>query len=143
MSAVDFLVTTPIPEPGMSLLHSAGKVEVATQLLTAPELEEACASGHYRVVVAQLRDRFDREVLDDARITGISNYAVGYNNIDITAATDRSIMVANTPGVLTDATADIAVLLILAVARRCVEADRFVRDGRFTGWEPNYCSGTT
>src|SRR4029079_900497 len=97
---------------------------------------EACQSGEYKVVVAQLGDRFDGALLEQATITGISNYAVGVNNIDIAAATRNAVMVGNTPGVLTDATADIAMLLILGVARRCVEADQFLRSGKFTGWQP-------
>ncbi len=141
VTATDFLVTTPLPDPGMGLLEAAGTVTLAENGMTQAELADACASGNYRVVVAQLRDQFDASLLDRAKIAGISNFAVGYNNIDITAATANSIVVGNTPGVLTDATADIAVLLMLAVARRCVEADAFVRAGKFHGWEPELLLG--
>ena len=137
----DFLVTTPLPQPGMQLLETAGSVTLADGRITRDELARACSSGDYRVVVAQLRDEFDAELLGQARIAGISNFAVGYNNIDIPAATANSILVGNTPGVLTDATADIAMLLILAVARRGVEADTFVRSGAFRGWEPELLLG--
>ena len=65
----------------------------------------------------------------------ISNYAVGYDNIDIEEATKRKIMVTNTPGVATEATADLAWALLI-VARRVVEGDRFAREGKFRGWEP-------
>ena len=136
-----FLVTTEIPEPGMSLLRAAGTVQVPATQLSADDLASACASGDFDVVVAQIRDRFDKAVLAGAQISGVSNYAVGYNNIDADAATANGIMVANTPGVLTDATADIALLLILGTARRCVEADSFVRNGQFTGWEPSLLLG--
>ncbi|MFI5720711.1 2-hydroxyacid dehydrogenase [Nocardia sp. NPDC051750] len=142
MTGTDFLVTTPLPDPGMRLLEAAGTVTVAGTRMDHDELAAACASGDYRVVVAQLRDEFDAPLLDKARISGISNFAVGYNNIDITAATANSIVVGNTPGVLTDSTADIAVLLMLAVARRCVEADAFVRAGKFQGWEPELLLGS-
>lgn len=141
VTATDFLVTTPLPDPGMRLLEAAGTVRFAEHRLSHAELTDACASGDHRVVVAQLRDEFDAPLLDRAKIAGISNFAVGYNNIDITAATANSIVVGNTPGVLTDATADIALLLILAVARRCVEADTFVRTGQFQGWEPELLLG--
>ncbi|MEV0362518.1 D-glycerate dehydrogenase [Nocardia fusca] len=141
MTAADFLVTTPLPDPGMRLLEAAGSVTVAETRMSRAQLADACASGDYRVVVAQLGDEFDAELLDRAKITGISNFAVGYNNIDIAAATANSIVVGNTPGVMTDATADIALLLILAVARRCVEADTFVRSGEFHGWEPELLLG--
>jgi glyoxylate reductase len=68
--------------------------------------------------------------------------AVGYNNIDVTAATERSILVTNTPGVLTDSTADLTFALILAVARRVVEGDAMMRAGKFPGWGPLYMLGT-
>lgn len=138
----DFLVTTVLPEPAMSMLTEAGSVFVPDGVLDASGLTSACASGEYRVVVAQLRDAFDADLLAQARIRGVSNYAVGYNNIDVAAATEHGVMIGNTPGVLTDSTADLAMLLVLAVARRCVEADTFVRAGRFTGWEPDLLLGS-
>ncbi|MDJ0393911.1 D-glycerate dehydrogenase [Rhodococcus sp. G-MC3] len=134
------LVTTPIPAPGMDILAAAGEVEVLE--LDHDGLIERCASGDYGVVVSQLRDRFDAELLSTANLVGISNYAVGFDNIDIAAATERGITVANTPGVLTDSTADIAMLLILSTARRVVEADHFVRSGAFAGWEPELLLGS-
>ncbi|KQU01790.1 D-glycerate dehydrogenase [Rhodococcus sp. Leaf7] len=140
MSAI--LVTTPLPRPGMTLLTADPDIHVDVRPMSPPELADACASGNYSVVVAQLRDRFDAELLSEARLTGISNYAVGCDNIDVSAATAQGIVVANTPGVLTDATADIALLLILATARRAVEADTYVRAGRFRGWEPELLLGS-
>ncbi|WP_029106125.1 D-glycerate dehydrogenase [Mycobacterium sp. URHD0025] len=137
----DFLVTTALPDPGMAMLHEAGSVELPAARLSPSELGQACQSGEFRVVVAQLGDIFDDVLLKDAAVSGISNYAVGVNNIDIASATRHSILVGNTPGVLTDATADLAMLLILGVARRCVEADQFVRAGKFTGWQPELLLG--
>jgi glyoxylate reductase len=136
-----FLVTYPIPEPGMSSLHAAGRVHVPTTPPTAAELTDACRSGEFDVVVAQLGDRFDAQLLAQSKLTGISNYAVGYDNIDIPAATGNKIVVGNTPGVLTDATADLTMLLILATARRAIEADQFTRSGLFTGWKPDLLLG--
>lgn len=136
-----FLVTTAIPEPGLQLLSDAGQVTVMPEPPDYGTLAKLCASGDYDVVLTQLRDVVDAPLLADARVKGISNYAVGYNNIDIDAATRHGILVANTPGVLTDATADIAMLLILGTARRVVEADRLVRDGKFLGWEPELLLG--
>ncbi|MFF5989254.1 2-hydroxyacid dehydrogenase [Prauserella flavalba] len=135
------LVTTPLPEPGMRLLRDAGEVVVAERAPSAAELREACASGRYDVVVAQLTDVFDEQLLATASIRGVANYAVGHDNVDVPAATRRGVLVANTPGVLTEATADLAMLLILATARRCVEADAFVRAGRFRGWQPELLLG--
>lgn len=142
MSRPRILVTTPIPEPGPLLLAAAADVTVLEASPSYPELVALCASGTYDVVLTQLRDRIDAGLLAQATVRGVSNFAVGYNNIDVAAATERGIMVGNTPGVLTDATADIAMLLILGTARRVVEADRMVREGRFHGWEPELMLGT-
>jgi glyoxylate reductase len=136
-----FLVTTAIPEPGMQLLADAGRVTVLPEPPDYATLAALCASGDFDVVLTQLRDVMDARLLGEARVKGISNYAVGYNNIDVDAATRHGILVCNTPGVLTDATADIAMLLILGTARRVVEADRLVRDGKFLGWEPELLLG--
>lgn len=84
-----------------------------------------------------LTDRIDAEVMDaNPNLKVISNYAVGYNNIDVDAATERNIAVTNTPGVLTDCTADMAWALLMSSARRVVEGDEFVRSGQWSGWEP-------
>jgi glyoxylate reductase len=136
-----FLVTTAIPEPGLQLLSDAGEVTVLPEPPDYRTLSALCASGDYDAVLTQLRDVVDAPLLAEARVKGISNYAVGYNNIDVDAATRHGILVGNTPGVLTDATADIAMLLILGTARRVVEADRLVRDGNFHGWEPELLLG--
>jgi glyoxylate reductase len=136
-----FLVTTAIPDPGLQLLSDAGRVTLLPEPPDYRTLAALCASGEYDVVLTQLRDVVDAPLLADARLKGVSNYAVGYNNIDIDAATRHGILVGNTPGVLTDATADIAMLLILGAARRVVEADRLVRDGKFLGWEPELLLG--
>ncbi|WP_311212466.1 MULTISPECIES: D-glycerate dehydrogenase [unclassified Arthrobacter] len=136
-----FLVTTAIPEPGLRLLSDAGQVTVLPEPPDYDALSALCASGDYDVVLTQLRDVIDEPLLAAARLKGVSNYAVGYNNIDIDAATRHGILVGNTPGVLTDATADIAMLLVLGTARRVVEADRVVREGKFLGWEPEFMLG--
>ena len=141
MNETAFLVTHPIPETGMSTLRTAGPVYVSASPPNAVELAAACRSGDFAVVVAQLIDLFDADLLAQAKVRGISNYAVGYDNIDIAAATRHNIVVGNTPGVLTDATADLTMLLILATARRAIEADQFTRSGQFTGWKPELLLG--
>jgi len=84
-----------------------------------------------------LTETVDDEVLDAAAgVKGVANYAVGFNNIDVDACTRRGIPVSNTPDVLTDTTADLAWALMFSVARRIVEGDRYVRDGKFKGWGP-------
>lgn len=111
-----FLVTTAIPDSGLQLLSDAGTVTVLPEPPDYDTLAALCASGKFDVVLTQLRDVVDSALLAEARVRGVSNYAVGYNNIDVGAATRHGILVGNTPGVLTDATADIAMLLILGTA---------------------------
>ena len=84
-----------------------------------------------------LSDTIDEEVFSAGKnLRVVSNYAVGFNNIDVAEATSRGIAVTNTPGVLTEATADIAFALLMASARRIVEGDELVRSGNWHGWEP-------
>lgn len=135
------LVTVPLPEPGMEMLRAAGEVEVCDTRPSADQLHDLLASGDYAVVVSQLSDDLSADQLAGARIRGISNYAVGVDNVDVAAASRRGIVVGNTPGVLTDATADIAMLLILATRRRGVEGDALVRAGGFVGWSPEFMLG--
>jgi glyoxylate reductase len=93
-------------------------------------------------VITLLRDEVDDEFFAAApRLRIVANCAVGYDNIDLAAATRRQIPVTNTPGVLTDATADFAFALALAAARRLVEGDQLVRSGRWIGWEPGQLLG--
>lgn len=136
-----FLVTVPIPDPGPSILAQAGKVTVLDRTPDYKTLKNLLASGDYDVVVSQLVDQLDQPMLSSARIKGIANFAVGYNNIDVHEAARQRIQVANTPGVLTDATADVAMALILSTARRVVEGDQLVRQGQFHGWEPSLLLG--
>ncbi|OYD16375.1 D-glycerate dehydrogenase [candidate division WOR-3 bacterium JGI_Cruoil_03_44_89] len=90
-----------------------------------------------------LTDPVTRRVIEAGkRLKIIANYAVGYENIDVKSANERGILVTNTPGVLTDATAELAWALLFACARRIVEADRFTREKRFNGWSPTLLLGT-
>lgn len=138
------LITRAIPEPGPSIVD-----EVASYLdynredrsLTREELLDRVAGKD--AILCLLTDHLDQEVIKAASSCRvIANMAVGYNNIDIDAATRRGIMVTNTPGVLTEATADLTWALILSVARRVVEGDAEMRSGRFPGWGPLYMLGT-
>ena len=88
-------------------------------------------------LVSMLSDRIDAAFLDACpKLRVVSNYAVGVNNVDLRAAAERGVWVTNTPGVLTDATADLAFGLLLAAGRRIPESERFLREGRFDGWAP-------
>ncbi len=94
-------------------------------------------------LISMLSDPIDREVIDAGKkLKIIANYAVGYNNIDIQAAAERKIAVTNTPGVLTETTADLTFGLLLAAARRLSEAEQLLRSGKWTGWAPTQLLGT-
>ena len=93
-------------------------------------------------IVSQLTDPITGEIMDAApRLKVIANVAVGFDNVDVAAATERRVLVTNTPGILTEATADFTWALMLAAARRVPEADRFVRDGRWRQWEIDLLCG--
>ncbi|HEY9166972.1 MAG TPA: D-glycerate dehydrogenase [Candidatus Kryptonia bacterium] len=131
------VVTRRIPENGVLLLkrHFTVDMNMINKDLTPTELLRKL-DGAFGVV-AMLSNRFDKDVISRlSSIKVISDFAVGYNNIDVPAATRKGIVVTNTPGVLTDATADMAIGLLLATARRIAEGDRLVRSGKFTGWTP-------
>lgn len=141
---VDVVVTQHIPEPAAMLLHEAGLEIVELRQVGPPAAGELHAAlAGCRALIALLNDPVDTTVLDAAgpSLRVVANYAVGYDNIDVPAATERGIAVANTPGVLTDASAELAVALLFATARRVPEADRFVRDGHFAGWQAEQLLG--
>jgi len=131
--------------PGTALETLKARVEVVAneedRTLTREELLTLCAGMDG--ILCLLTDTIDAAVMEAAgpQLTVISNYAVGYNNIDVAEATRRGIMVTNTPGVLTEATADMAWALLFAAARRVVEGDRLTRSGGFTGWSPTLLLG--
>lgn len=131
-------VTREIPRAGIDLLRENGcrvDVNAEDRPLTREELV-AAVSGRDGFL-AMITDTLDREALEQMKgIRVLSNCAAGYNHIDLVTATRMGILVTNTPGVLTDATADLTWALIFAVSRRIVEADRFTRAGRFREWLP-------
>ena len=95
-----------------------------------------------QAIVCQLTDKIDAALMDAASdLKVIANVAVGFDNIDIPAATERGIVVTNTPGVLTDTTADLAFTLLMAASRRIAEADRFLRSGQWHQWEIDMFTG--
>lgn len=102
-----------------------------------PREELLRSLGDVDGLISMLSERIDAELLDHApNLKVVSNYAVGYNNIDVAAATARGIMVTNTPGVVTDATADLAWAILMGIARDVCRVDRFVRSGEWTEWRP-------
>lgn len=130
-------LTRRIPDAAIQRLSDVFEVEIYAGGGNVPRLELLEKVKDVEVLLCLLTDRIDRELMDGApRLRCISNYAVGYNNIDLEYATQKGIAVCNTPGVLTETTADLAWALILSCARRIPESDRYVRDDKFTGWEP-------
>jgi glyoxylate reductase len=130
-------VTRLIPEAGLELLRRAGAVEVWPGEMPPPPgvLREKVREAEG--LLALLTDPIDAELIAAApRLKVISNYAVGYDNIDLAAATARGILVCNTPGVLTETTADLAWALLMAQARRIVPADAYARSGQWQTWGP-------
>ena len=136
------LLTLAIPEPAPTLIDEVADARVLGRLPAPAELRDLLRGG-VDVLCTQLRDPITSDVLDAGlpRLRAVCNYAVGFNNIDVDAATERRIAVGNTPGVLTDATADCALGLLLAAARRLREGDHEVRAGRWDGWTPDYMLG--
>ena len=136
------LVTLRLPSPGIELLQERFEVqEVEAEGMPSAALQAYVSDSQGIVGMANVA--FTKEVMSAAPgLRCIANYAVGYNNIDVPAATDLGIMVTNTPGVLTEATADLTMALLLALARRVVEGDRFLRDGLFHGWKPDLFLGS-
>lgn len=130
-------VTRRVPEAALTPLAEYTDFSVWEDELPPPRsvLMEAAARCHGLITL--LTDRIDGELMQAApHLAVVSNVAVGYDNIDVEAATSHGIVVTNTPGVLTETTADFAFALLLAAARRVVEADRFTRKGRWRTWHP-------
>jgi len=137
MNKFKVYVTRMIPQEGIDLLEQVAEVKVNPEdrPLSHAELLENVRDCDG--VIGLLTDKIDGEFLDAASsIKGYANYAVGFDNIDVAEATRRKIPVSNTPGVLTDATAECAWALIFSVARRVVESDRIMRSGTWAGWGP-------
>jgi len=137
-------ITRRIPEEGIKMIMEHCETEVSDFDGVLPREMLLEKVKNKEGILCLLTDTIDKEVMDAAgpKLKVISNYAVGFNNIDVEEATRRGIMVTNTPGVLTETTADLAWALIMSIARRIVEADKFVRAGKFRGWEPLLLLGT-
>jgi glyoxylate reductase len=130
-------VTRRLPGPALDRLQAQHEVEIWPDRTPPSHDELVQHSSNAEGLLSLLTDRLDADTiaqLPELRV--ISNYAVGYDNVDLEAASERGIRVGNTPGVLTDATADLTFALLLAAARRLPEALRAASDGEWLGWEP-------
>jgi glyoxylate reductase len=136
------LITQKVPSVAYPLLEAVGQLEANDEegeIWTQTELLRRSPGHEY--ILALLTDVISAQFLETCaaatpRLKLVANMAVGYNNIDVAAATSLGIAVTNTPGVLSETTADLAFALLMATARRVPEAERFLRAGKFTGWEP-------
>lgn len=142
------LVTQKVPAPAYSLLEAVGDVTANMEEGVIWSYEELLrrSPGH-DYILCLLTDTIDERFLKacasaQPRLQLLANMAVGFNNIDVSAATRLGIAASNTPGVLTDTSADLAFGLLIATARRIPEAERFLRAGKFTGWGPLLFCGT-
>lgn len=130
-------VTRAIPEAGLRLIQSVAEAEVWPEEQPPPRSELLDRAPELEGVLAMVTDRMDAAFMDAApRLKVISNYAVGFDNVDVPAATERGIAVGNTPGVLTETTADLAFALLLAAARMLLPAADYAKDGRWQTWLP-------
>lgn len=140
-------VTRRIPDQGINLLKEKGyevTINLEDRVLSKEELVSALRGGPYDAVLPLLTDKIDTEVLDAAGTSCkiFANYAVGFDNIDLKAAQEKGITITNTPGVLTESVAEHTFALLLAIAHRITESDRFVRAGNYHGWEPMLLLGS-
>jgi len=130
-------VSRILPEVGLKLIQESCDAEVWPEPLPPSAAILAAKIADADGLVSLLTDKLDATVLDKApRLKVISNFAVGFNNIDVPACTQRGISVGNTPGVLTDATADMAFCLLITAARRVVEGHNYTLAGKWKTWEP-------
>ena len=130
-------VTRKIPQPGLDLLQKQHTVEINPYDRSLSKTEIMNGVQGKDGLLCLLTDPIDVEVIAaEPKLKMIASYAVGYDNIDIAAATKRKIPVSNTPDVLTETTAELAWTLLFSVCRRVIEGDAFTREGKFTGWAP-------
>jgi glyoxylate reductase len=143
MTKPKVFITRRIPDAGLNLIYEECEVDLWDQDLPPSKEELLQHVPGVDGILSLLSDPIDAEVIKAAgeNLRVISNYAVGYNNIDIQEATRRNISVGNTPGVLTEATADFAFALMMSAGRRVVEAEKHVRAGKWKTWGPSTLLG--
>jgi glyoxylate reductase len=136
-------ITREIPEAGIELLKKKGfEVDVFKEDHPIPRKEFLNRIKDCDGLIALLTEKIDKEAIDKMKkCKVIANYAVGFNNIDIDYAKSKGIIITNTPDVLTDSTADLAMSLVLTCARRIPEAEKFMRSKKFKGWKPKLFLG--
>ena len=126
-------VTNIFPQVALDKLSSECDLKINRTSLTKEELKQKVSGSD--AVISYLTDRIDQDIIDrGTKLKIIANYGAGFNNIDVTYASERGIWVTNTPNVLHETTADLTWAMILGAARRIIPADRYTREGKFQGW---------
>ena len=135
-------VTRRLPGTALDRLAAQTDMRLWEDSMPPPRAVLLAEAAEADGLLTLLTDRVDQELLNAApKLRGVSNMAVGFDNIDVPACTARGILIGNTPGVLTDTTADFAFALLMAAARRVVEADAFTRAGKWQTWDPGLLLG--
>lgn len=136
-------ISREIPVPGIEMLKKKGfEVQVYRKDNPIPRRGLLNKIKDCDGLISLLTDKIDKEAIDKMKYCKvIANYAVGYNNIDVDYAKSKGFIITNTPDVLTDSTADLAMTLVLACARKIPESEKFVRKGNFVGWKPKLFLG--
>jgi D-3-phosphoglycerate dehydrogenase len=136
-------VTRMIPEGGLDLVRQSCDADIWLEDRPPPREVLLKKMRGVEGLLSLLTEEIDAEIMDAAgpSLKVVSNFAVGYDNVDVQTATARGIPVGNTPGVLTETTADMAFALLMAAARRIVEAAAYVKEGKWGSWEPKLCMG--
>ena len=126
-------VTNIFPQVALDKLSSECDLKINRTSLTKEELKQKVSGSD--AVISYLTDRIDQDIIDrGTKLKIIANYGAGFNNIDVTYASERGIWVTNTPNVLHETTADLTWAMILGTARRIIPADRYTRESKFQGW---------
>ncbi len=143
MTKPNVFVTRIIPDEGLNLIHEVCNADVWQGDLPPSRDELLEHARGVDGILSLLTERIDSEVIDaaGAGLKVISNFAVGFDNVDVNAATSRGIPIGNTPDALTDATADLAFALMMSAGRRILEGDRYVRAGMWKTWHPKLLLG--
>ena len=139
------LITRPIPQKVIKRAQKFFDVHVRQSVIPSSKFELINALQNYDAIIAAIGDKFSKEIFESSkspRTKIISNFGVGYDHLDLNSARQKNIQITNTPDVVTNATADIAMTLMLMTARRAGEGDRLVRSGAWKGWNPMQMLGT-